>query len=159
MRRYATVTNVRDHAVLERYLPDNYRVGTHINGEATGGEFIIVGEDVAGWTLDDYVIPRLSSGLIWATEIAADDPRVAQIPPRFVVVENTPGYLPDAGMPVVCDSLEAAQEIAAEQARDAADWMYDDDAVKVEQESPTLWRVSSDRPNDLGRVVEIIEQA
>ena len=29
----------------------------------------IFGTDSAGWTLDDYVIPRLASGMIYATEV------------------------------------------------------------------------------------------
>jgi hypothetical protein len=40
------------------YLPDNYKVV----GTLEGGGFVVEGEDVAGWTLDDYVIPRLASG-------------------------------------------------------------------------------------------------
>lgn len=47
----------------ERYLPSNY----HVTG-ATPDEIYIAGEDHAGWTLDDYVIPRLASGLIVAKE-------------------------------------------------------------------------------------------
>ena len=30
---------------------------------------VIVGYDQQGWTLDGYVIPRLASGLIFATEV------------------------------------------------------------------------------------------
>jgi hypothetical protein len=33
------------------------------------GEIDITGTDQAGWTLDDYVIPRLASGLIVAKEV------------------------------------------------------------------------------------------
>lgn len=51
---------------LERYLPDNYRV---IGG--TAEHYTIAGHDVAGWTLDGYVIPRLASGLIFAHEVTA----------------------------------------------------------------------------------------
>jgi hypothetical protein len=73
---------------LKRYLPDNYKViytgsdpelpastgGLHREGKLT----VIAGEDYAGWTLDDYVIPRLGSGLIGCREIAADDPLVRE---------------------------------------------------------------------------------
>ncbi len=56
------------------YLPANYRV---VDADITGrdGDTVIIeGLDVAGWTLDDYVIPRLASGLLWATEVeTADD--------------------------------------------------------------------------------------
>ena len=46
------------------YLPGNYRV-TDIDDEY----IYIAGEDRAGWTLDDYVIPRLASGLYHAEEL------------------------------------------------------------------------------------------
>jgi hypothetical protein len=46
------------------YLPDNYRIipstlTTTPDGHQRVG---FEGEDVAGWTLEDYVIPRLASG-------------------------------------------------------------------------------------------------
>ena len=52
-----------DIETIARYLPDNYRA----IAENDGG-IRIEGEDVAGWTLDGYVIPRLASGLHWAKE-------------------------------------------------------------------------------------------
>jgi hypothetical protein len=57
----ASLARVED---VERYLPDNYKV---IGG--TDGRVIIAGEDVAGWTADLYVIPRLRSGVMAAREI------------------------------------------------------------------------------------------
>jgi hypothetical protein len=42
---------------VEPYLPMNYSVGC-----------VIAGYDHAGWTLDDYVLPRLASGLIMGEE-------------------------------------------------------------------------------------------
>ena len=42
-----------------QYLPSNYRII-----EATDDHCIVAGEDRAGWTLEDYVIPRLGSGWI-----------------------------------------------------------------------------------------------
>ena len=45
---------------IRRYLPENYRAFTW------GNDVIIVGDDEAGWTLKDYVIPRLASGLYHA---------------------------------------------------------------------------------------------
>lgn len=54
------------HAELERvrrFLPSNY------TADSDGGSIFIHGEDVAGWTLDGYVIPRLASGLIFAREV------------------------------------------------------------------------------------------
>lgn len=52
-----------DIGVIERYLPSNYWAE-----EQTDGSVKISGHDSAGWTLDGYVIPRLASGLIFATE-------------------------------------------------------------------------------------------
>jgi hypothetical protein len=68
--RYAIVKNASSEQQLAAYLPANYRIEKD-DGPPWGGEesdFLIAGEDVAGWTLDGYVIPRLASGLIWATE-------------------------------------------------------------------------------------------
>lgn len=44
---------------VRRYLPSNYEAEYWPNTDV----IIIKGEDVAGWTMDDYVIPRLASGL------------------------------------------------------------------------------------------------
>ena len=41
------------------YLPENYKV--------VG--IVVQGHDDAGWTLDDYVLPRLASGLMFGEEI------------------------------------------------------------------------------------------
>ena len=37
----------------------------------------IAGEDRAGWTLDDYVMPRLNSGLIYGNEVGLGEVPVA----------------------------------------------------------------------------------
>jgi hypothetical protein len=63
--RYATVRNHETIERLEAFLPMDYRV----IGEDAEGTAIIAGEDYAGWTLEDYVIPRAASGLIWVTEL------------------------------------------------------------------------------------------
>lgn len=49
------------------YLPANYQVT-----EVTPEWVYFQGYDDHGWTLEDYVIPRLASGLIWAEEIVND---------------------------------------------------------------------------------------
>jgi hypothetical protein len=46
------------------YLPSNYRIG-----KVDSWQIIVRGKDNAGWTLEDYVIPRLGSGLIHAEEV------------------------------------------------------------------------------------------
>jgi hypothetical protein len=70
--RYALVRGKA--AMTERvaaYLPGNYRVvGRTAIRASDEVQILIAGRDVAGWTLDDYVIPRLASGLIFAEEIA-----------------------------------------------------------------------------------------
>jgi hypothetical protein len=50
--------------VAGKYLPHNYQVT-----EVTPEWVYFEGHDNAGWTLDDYVIPRLASGLIFAEEV------------------------------------------------------------------------------------------
>jgi len=54
---------------VAKYLPANYSVlGVTDLGIVVGGR------DEAGWTLDGYVLPRLSSGLIAGQEIDLDHP-------------------------------------------------------------------------------------
>ena len=67
--RFALVRNARDAKQLWAYLPDNYRIVGGDIGVLGKPLYVIAGEDRAGWTMDDYVIPRLASGLIWATEL------------------------------------------------------------------------------------------
>jgi hypothetical protein len=62
--RRAEVRGVDTVERLEAYLPTDYTVESFTDGVA-----IIVGTDYAGWTLDDYVLPRLASGLMFGQEI------------------------------------------------------------------------------------------
>jgi len=65
MLRRALVSNVASLSALQRMLEStNY----YVTGALGGGEYIIEGNDVAGWTLDEYVIPRLASGLMQTKE-------------------------------------------------------------------------------------------
>src|SRR5688572_28803012 len=59
--RRAIVKTTRGN-VVAAYLPSNYSVV----GATPEGWTIVEGKDVAGWTLDGYVIPRLASGLYFA---------------------------------------------------------------------------------------------
>lgn len=62
--RFASIKNKRVNlGTVQRYLPENYKAIGGPNG------ILIFGNDSAGWTLDDYVIPRLASGLIVAKEV------------------------------------------------------------------------------------------
>jgi hypothetical protein len=45
------------------YLPANYEVIAAYTTPGNTTVVLIAGTDKAGWTLDDYVIPRLGSGL------------------------------------------------------------------------------------------------
>jgi hypothetical protein len=56
--KYATASTVG------AYLPGNYSVTG-----GTEGAIIVEGEDDAGWTAEGYVIPRLASGMMYATVI------------------------------------------------------------------------------------------
>lgn len=51
-------------ARAENYMPANYQVVEHQHS------LFLIGTDNAGWTLHDYVLPRLASGSIYATEVA-----------------------------------------------------------------------------------------
>lgn len=70
-KRYATVRGKGWGASLgdavAAYLPENYTV--YDSGEDDDGSYVrIQGSDVAGWTMGEYVIPRLASGMYWAVE-------------------------------------------------------------------------------------------
>ncbi len=75
--RAARVNGLAGGADLRRvqaYLPRNY-VATLEDDDSIR----ITGRDSAGWTLDDYVLPRLASGMIFAEEVEAGEqpePRV-----------------------------------------------------------------------------------
>lgn len=61
-------------ARIAAYLPENYSLAPNTVTEPDGfASVLIVGRDVAGWTLDGYVVPRLASGMIHATELIARD--------------------------------------------------------------------------------------
>ena len=51
--------------VVNAYLPRTYQA------TRDGDVITIVGTDDHGWTLDEYVIPRLASAMIYATEVSA----------------------------------------------------------------------------------------
>jgi hypothetical protein len=70
--RYALVSaNAGQTDQIAAYMPGNYKVlgRTPIKGTNTV-QVLIGGRDVAGWTLDDYVLPRLASGMYYGDEVA-----------------------------------------------------------------------------------------
>jgi hypothetical protein len=74
MRRakvYVNSNGVPNLKTVRAYMPSNYKAQlAEINGDT---HILIKGEDYAGWTLEDYIIPRLGSGLILAEEISDQD--------------------------------------------------------------------------------------
>ena len=62
--RIAQVINDRNLSEVQAYMPSNYRAFED------RGNIYILGSDVAGWTMDDYILPRLGSGLIAARELS-----------------------------------------------------------------------------------------
>ena len=63
-----------DAPAIAAYLPGNYRILGTVDAQT-----VIAGRDQAGWTLEGYVIPRLGSGLYFATEIDLSHPTLKQI--------------------------------------------------------------------------------
>ena len=71
--RRATVTGnfprgVNPRTVVAAYLPRNYFV-EYVRYDGDVSHVVVAGRDVAGWTLDTYVLPRLASGLYWGVEL------------------------------------------------------------------------------------------
>ena len=77
------VAVVLDDAISEEhvqnYLPVGYNAkieylpGNQAGKTSNAMRIVIRGYDIAGWTLGDYVIPRLASGMIVATEVFDND--------------------------------------------------------------------------------------
>jgi len=64
--RHAILRDQHDKLlVIRAYLPSNY------GADSDGKNVFIHGIDVAGWTLDGYVLPRLASGLYFGREVVA----------------------------------------------------------------------------------------
>jgi hypothetical protein len=69
VKRYAIVYGARDVDQVAALLPDNYKVvGSFYTPLESKFAVEIEGTDKAGWTLNDYVIPRLSGGLLTVKE-------------------------------------------------------------------------------------------
>jgi hypothetical protein len=68
--RYAQIRGARTSEEVRAYLPENYSVFR--TGPDDGRLLVTIrGVDRAGWTLDDYVLPRLASGSMYGNEIPA----------------------------------------------------------------------------------------
>ena len=56
---------------VARFLPSNYSVVDSDVVGRDGDTVVIEGQDSCGWTLDDYVLPRLATGGMYGTEVVA----------------------------------------------------------------------------------------
>lgn len=75
----------------------------------------------------------------------------------YLVVENTPGYLPET-MPVEFTELDDAVMYAEGIAKAFATLFGDPSANPViVRESPRRWRVTTDYPYALDHVIEVVE--
>jgi hypothetical protein len=72
--------------VVRAYLPGGYQVtgSMYVDNRPV---IVIEGTDIAGWTLDDYVIPRLGSGMIHAHEVPLIEASAPDMP-----AEPFPGH-------------------------------------------------------------------
>jgi hypothetical protein len=113
--RYAEVAGSSGitEAKVAAYLPSNYRTTGMRPGEF-GMVVLVEGTDRAGWTLDDYVIPRIgSSGTMAAREVTPPDDTGEATSEQFLAVglgECTPEQVADGV--VGAFTFEQAAEIA-----------------------------------------------
>lgn len=77
MKRYALIKNGEEKQIAA-YLPGNYYVMATVEEGV-----VIAGEDNCGWTMDDYVLPRLASGLYWGEEIDLSHPVMKKVPLKW----------------------------------------------------------------------------
>ena len=69
-QRTAIVRGASSAATVAAYLPSGYVVTGETEDENGRTLVEITGHDNAGWTLEDYIIPRLASGLMFAEEVS-----------------------------------------------------------------------------------------
>lgn len=90
----------------------------------------------------------------------------------YIVIENTPGYLPDDDDPAVFDSLDDARVYASDRLSRLLDHIYEGqlDSVSGAEEPEgftvdgsfaqgdlSVWVTDKSRSHDLGRVIQIVE--
>ena len=124
--RYAIITTSTPDAVAA-YMPANYMV----MGRSADGAVLISGVDNCGWTLEDYVLPRLASGLYWGREIGHDE------------------FLTELGADVECDVCSCCDEIGpGAPGAGGAPWICNECATPAdpyahqESASAAAWRKS-----------------
>jgi hypothetical protein len=119
VKRYALVNGLNaTPKVVGRYLPSNYKV----LGNTSHG-VVIRGTDQAGWTFEDYVAPRLGSGLMRVVEVDLSHPALKEIP----VEEPSPPRDFGAWMEAVDDAIQADCGASVHDLPDCpfADWFGD----------------------------------
>ena len=68
--KLAIVRNAHDTEEVAASLPANWEVIGVFHPDPDEKPLVLIGgTDEAGWTLHGYVIPRLASGLLYATEL------------------------------------------------------------------------------------------
>ena len=78
----------------------------------------------------------------------------------YVVIENTPGYLPENDDPATFETLDEARAYLAEEVErylEHMDEVGDDPDVSWSDERDSCYVTRSDSEHDLGRVFEIVE--
>lgn len=117
MTRYALVTT-RTPEQVAVYLPENYLVV----GTTADGRVLVRGEDHAGWTLDAYVIPRLSSGNHTAVEVPSDDPVVTEVIRKTPATVGDVRVEPHGSLVLVRPLTAAAREWLDEHVAEESQW-------------------------------------
>lgn len=82
MKRYAFISLTWERDNPAAYMPGNYHViyrGPDLEDDRREVA-VLMGEDSHGWTLDDYVLPRLASGGMPGREIDLSHPIMKLIP-------------------------------------------------------------------------------
>lgn len=78
--------------------------------------------------------------------------------PKFIVIENTPGYLPDDTDPGVYDTFQEALEAAKTLEAELIDMGYTQEGSTIQEANyyQSYW-TTEEKMHDLGRVIEIME--
>lgn len=109
--RFAVVRGARSADEVGRYLPDSYGVMesfVEVDGGRESLVVIIGGQDFgSGWSLENYVIPRLASGSMSCEEIA--DTSTSPAPVYFV--DDVQAVEPESLVPMFGCEMEVAQEV------------------------------------------------
>ena len=81
--RFALASGRDSAEQVAPFLPDNYYIAAK-----TPDGFLLAGTDDAGWTMKDFVIPRLQSGLIGVREITVEKALALGFTPEERVITN-----------------------------------------------------------------------